>query len=80
MTIHSGKMAKPAKIQIDLRGPEGNAFCLMAYASDIGKQIGMEKDEIEAIIADMKSRNYDHLVATFDRHFGDFVDIYAGDD
>ena len=32
---------------IDILGPKGNAFALMAEAKNLGKQIGLDKEEIE---------------------------------
>ena len=55
---------------IDLTGPQGNAFFLMGQASRYAGQLGLDGD---AIIAEMKSGNYENLVAVFDRHFGDYV-------
>ena len=36
-------------IEIDLNGPDGNAFVLLSLAAKLGKQIGMSYDEIERI-------------------------------
>lgn len=59
-------------IIIDLTGPEGNAYCLLGYASSYAKQLGLDKDEIEK---EMTSGDYEHLVETFDKHFGHFVTL-----
>lgn len=55
---------------IDLTGPEGNAFVLMAYAQKWGRQLGFDTEEI---IAEMQSGDYENLVTVFDRFFGDYV-------
>lgn len=55
---------------IDLTGPEGNAFCLLAYAEKFGTQLDLE---VEPILVDMKSGDYEHLLQVFDSHFGHFV-------
>ena len=47
------------ELVIDLTGPDGNAFALMAYAKKLAVQLGMNYHE--------------HLVKTFDFHFGDYV-------
>lgn len=60
-------------IEIDLTGPEGNAYVLMNYASKFAKQLGLNKDEI---IKDMMSGNYEHLLEVFEKHFGSFVTLY----
>jgi hypothetical protein len=64
------------KIEIDLRGPEGNAFALMAIANKIGKQLGLHPDERGAINAEMMSSDYDNLIKVMDKHFGDFIIMY----
>ena len=55
---------------IDLTGPEGNAFYLMAQADRYARQLGLDK---EAVINEMKSGDYENLVQVFDRYFGDYV-------
>ena len=65
---------KPQReIEIDLTGPEGNAYCLLAYADRFCKQLGIDS---EAVLEDMKSSDYEHLVEVFDDHFGDFVTLW----
>lgn len=76
MTIHS-RSNMPKKVQIDLSGPDGNALALVAIAHNIGRQLGKDKDELDAIRKDMLSSNYDHVVATLEKHYGDFIDIYT---
>ena len=61
---------QPSEIVIDLTGPEGNAFSLMARASDFAKQLGFDAEEI---IEEMKSGDYENLVSVFDKYFGDYV-------
>ena len=55
---------------IDLTGPDGNAFALMAYARRFGKQLDLDW---KSIIEEMKSGDYENLIKVFDKHFGDFV-------
>ena len=59
------------KMVINLDGPEGNAFQLMAYAQWFAKDMGYVS--AEAIINNMKSGDYTNLVRTFDKYFGEFV-------
>ena len=66
--IRAKEIAK--NVVIDLTGPEGNAFCLMGYAKKFARQLDLDGDEI---IEEMKSGNYENLVATFDKYFGDYV-------
>jgi len=55
---------------IDLTGPQGNAFFLMGQASRYARQLGLDSD---AILAEMKSSDYENLVQVFDRYFGNYV-------
>ena len=55
---------------IDLTGPDGNAFALMAYARRFGKQLDLDW---KSIIEEMRSGDYENLIQVFDKHFGDFV-------
>ena len=56
---------------INLDGPDGNAFQLMAYASRFAKDMGYVSDE--AILNLMMDGDYTNLVRTFDKYFGEFV-------
>ena len=59
---------RPQKeIEIDLSGPEGNAFVLMGYAERLAKEDGLDP---EPILAEMMSGDYPNLVRTLDRYFG----------
>lgn len=60
-------------ISIDLTGPDGNAFMLIGKAAKLAKQLGLDYKAIEA---EMISGDYEHLVSTFDKHFGHFVTLY----
>ena len=60
---------------LDLAGPDGNAFALMGHAQSLGRQIGMITGEIEMMLNDMRSGDYDHLVSVFDKHFGSVVEL-----
>ena len=67
------EMLSKRKIEIDLTGPEGNAYYLMGCAKDYAGQLGRDAD---AIIKRMKSGNYENLVAVFDEEFGEFITLY----
>jgi hypothetical protein len=60
-------------IEIDLTGPDGNAFVLIGKASNLAKQLGLDKDAIQK---EMMSGDYEYLVSVFDKHFGEFVTLY----
>lgn len=60
------------EIVIDLTGPEGNAFRLLAYARNFSRQLEMDWSSIEK---EMTSGDYEHLVQVFDKHFGSVVTL-----
>ena len=59
---------------IDLQGPQGNAFALMAYAEDFLRQMG-RRHEFRAMRTEMMSSDYDNLIRIFEENFGDYVDL-----
>jgi alanine-alpha-ketoisovalerate/valine-pyruvate aminotransferase len=63
-------------IEIDLTGPQGNAFFLLGTASKLGRQLGWDSDDIQILLRQMKQGDYENLVNTFDKYFGDFVTLY----
>ena len=66
------KQARVGKIEIDISGPDGNAYALMGYATRYAKQLKLDKDKI---LQEMKSGDYENLIQTFDKYFGDYVDL-----
>lgn len=73
MTIKSIEEKRKHKIEIDLTGPLGNAFCLLGVAETLCKQLGKDYDDISTR---MKSGDYENLLAVFEEEFGDYVDLY----
>jgi hypothetical protein len=63
-------------IEIDLSGPEGNAFVLMAYANRFSIQLGHSDFKRECILREMRLTDYEGLLHTFDREFGTFVTLW----
>jgi len=64
---------KTSQIEIDLLGPDGNAFVLIGKARAWAKQLGLDPNAIEQ---EMTSSDYEHLIQTLEKHFGDFVVFY----
>ena len=60
-------------IEIDLTGPNGNAFYLIGAAGNLAKQLGFDGKEIQT---EMMSGDYENAVNTFDKYFGSFVTLY----
>ena len=65
---------------IDISGWQGNAFSLMGYAKDFGRQLEFSNEKIEQIVDDMKSDDYMHLLNVFNKHYGDVVELVGGSD
>ena len=62
--------------EIDLTGPQGNAYYLMGTAKKFGKQIGMSNSYIKEMLDKMMSSDYENLVKVFDDEFGSVVTLY----
>ena len=62
--------------QIDITGPDGNAFSLIGYAKNFAKQLDMDGS---AVTKEMMAGDYDHLLDTFEKHFGSIVEIVGRD-
>ena len=66
------KNAFDSEITIDLTGPDGNAFVLLAYAKNFSKQLNIQYGPIAD---NMMSGDYEHLLEVFDKNFGSFVTL-----
>ena len=64
------KIENKGPIVIDLTGPEGNAFVLLGYAKQYAKQLKFDGNKI---INEMMEGDYEELLETFDKYFGDYV-------
>ena len=67
------KKVNKSTIEIDLTGPDGNAFVLIATASKLAKQLGLDGKKIQS---EMMGSDYENLIKVFDKHFGEFVTLY----
>ena len=56
---------------IDITGPQGNAYSLMRQAKILARSF-LGTDGVE-IVNEMQQGDYEHLIQTFDKYFGDFV-------
>jgi hypothetical protein len=65
---------KPSsKIEIDLTGPDGNAYVLLGVARKLARQLNYDSNQIQN---EMMSSDYENLIQVFDHYFGDFVIMY----
>ena len=73
MAIKKKYKRKKKKIEIDLTGPDGNAFVLLGYAKRLSRELDLNYKQI---LDEMMEGNYENLINVFDKYFGDFVDLY----
>ena len=66
----------PTPIEIDLTGPQGNAYYLLGLASNLCRQLKYDAMREERIIEEMKLADYECLLQTFDREFGTLVTLW----
>jgi len=64
------------KFKIDCQGPEGNAHAIIGYARYLMRQLEWPLDRQELLIQEMLASDYENLIQVFDKHFGDYVDLY----
>ena len=67
------KKVDNGKIEIDLTGPQGNAYYILALAKRLCKEFGIDS---KPLIDKMMSGDYENLIQTFDKNFGTFVTLY----
>ena len=70
------KKEKTKGIEIDLTGPQGNAFYLLGLASRWAKELQFSDSYRKQMLEKMKSSDYENLVKVFDDEFGSIVTIY----
>ena len=61
------------KPEIDLTGPDGNAYVLMGMAKGWAKDLGKDWKPIQT---EMMSGDYENLLAVLEREFGECVIFY----
>jgi len=71
--IKSKNQKPTSPIEVDLTGPEGNAFVLIGYAGKWAKQLGLDSNAIQK---DMMSGDYEHLLSVLEKHFGNHIVMY----
>ena len=71
--IKSKNQKPTSPIEVDLTGPEGNAFVLIGYGGKWAKQLGLDSNAIQK---DMMSGDYEHLLSVLEKHFGNHIVMY----
>tara|TARA_R110002020_G_scaffold54690_7_gene152298 strand:+ start:329 stop:553 length:225 start_codon:yes stop_codon:yes gene_type:complete len=60
-------------IEVDLTGPNGNAFYLLGLASKLAKEEGIPKEQV---LDEMRESDYENLIKVFDSYFSHLVTLY----
>ena len=67
------KVHKKNGIEIDLTGPDGNAYAILALAKRLCKEFDIP---FKPLMDKMTSGDYENLIKVFDDKFGSFVTMY----
>lgn len=62
------KRVNDKTVNLDLVGVNGNAFMIMGVFGRQAKKEGWSPDEIDTVMKEAKSGDYDHLLATIQNH------------
>jgi hypothetical protein len=62
-----------SQLEIDLTGPQGNAFYILGVAKQLSKKLDLDSEKIQA---EMMSGDYENLLEVFEKYFGDHVIMY----
>lgn len=60
---------KEANISLPLTGTNGNAFSVLAKCKRSAEKFGCSKEAVDELMTEMKSGDYNHLLATATRYF-----------
>ena len=66
------EMPRAEKIEIDLTGPEGNAYYLLGLAHKLSTQYELD---YEVVKKEMTASDYENLLQVFDNYFGEIVNL-----
>jgi hypothetical protein len=61
-------MAVDKKVDLQLEGQDGNAFAIMGAFTRQAQREGWDKAEIDEVIEEAMSGDYNHLLQTFMKH------------
>lgn len=66
MTTENEPQEKP---QVKLIGRDGNAFAILGACQAAARKAGWSREKIDALLEDMMSGDYNHLLATASKNF-----------
>jgi hypothetical protein len=69
----TNKRPKKTKIEIDLLGPDGNAFVLLGIARDLAIKLDLDWNYIHT---EMTSGDYENLLQVMEHYFGNLIVMY----
>ena len=67
------KETKSKGIEIDLTGPDGNAYVILGLAKRLCREFDIP---FKPLMEKMTSGDYENLIKVFDNKFGSFVTLY----
>ena len=67
------KKYKNNGIEIDLTGPDGNAYAILGLAKRLCRELDIP---FKPLMNKMTSGDYENLIKVFDDKFGSFVTLY----
>ena len=73
MAIVPKSQKEVKQLEIDLTGPDGNAFMIIGIARNLAKQLKLDSD---MIAKEMMLGDYEDLLATMEHYFGDYIIMY----
>ena len=56
-------------MNVDITGPMGNSMSLMSNAERWAKQLQWDRQRIDAMLEDMQSGDYEHLLDVIEKNF-----------
>ena len=62
-------MSDTTRPKVKLTGADGNAFNIMGLCQRAARKAGWTKERIDAVMGDMRSGDYDHLLQVAMREF-----------
>jgi len=60
-------------IEIDLTGPDGNAYVLLGYAKTLAKMLDRDFEDIHKR---MTSGDYENLINVMEEEFGEYIILW----
>lgn len=74
------KQKTPRQISLTLVGLDGNAYAIMGAFQRQARREGWDQKEIEAVLREARSGDYDHLLSVIMRHCKAETVCGGGDD